>query len=244
MSCSAQTCPWVVAGVVFVALGYVLAVVVVMRMLGEGGAPSTTLAWLLVVLSAPWIGVTLYYLLPRRLELRRLVRQRAQQADVSDRLDQLCAGPMEPAPPQGDHPVFATLAGGDTTSVAQGNRVDVLATGQEFFAGAAAEIERAQRFVHLEVYIFRPDAAGMKVLELLAQAAARGVEVRLLFDSFGSWSLNDRHLRALRDAGGQAVPFLPLLWRRRPFTLNLRNHRKLLVVDGHTAWLGRSQRRR
>jgi len=92
--------------------------------------------------------------------------------------------------------------------------------------------------VHLQIYIFRPDATGRHLLHLLAEAARRGVQVRLLYDSFGSWGLKAAHLRELREAGARAEPCLPLLWKRRPFTVNLRNHRKLLVVDGELAFLG------
>jgi cardiolipin synthase len=92
--------------------------------------------------------------------------------------------------------------------------------------------------VHCTVYIFRPDAAGLRFLEVLTAAAERGLTVRLLYDSFGSLSLKQSHLAPLRAAGGQAVAFLPLLWKRRPFTVNLRNHRKLLVVDGEVGFVG------
>src|SRR6185436_16626630 len=126
----------------------------------------------------------------------------------------------------------------DADSVHGGNAVRWLPGGPDFAAAAEAAIASARQFVHLEMYIFRPDRSGQRILELLTAAAARGVEVRLLYDSFGSWGLKTRHLAPLRQAGGRAQAYLPLFWKRRPFTLNLRNHRKLLVVDGRTALLG------
>ena len=123
-------------------------------------------------------------------------------------------------------------------SLSVGNAVRWLPSGSDFFASATAAIDRARQFVHLEFYIFRPDATGLALLERLTAAAQRGVAVRLLFDSMGSFSLKAKHLAALRKAGGKAEPFLPLLWKRRPFTLNLRNHRKQILVDGEVAFLG------
>jgi cardiolipin synthase len=123
-------------------------------------------------------------------------------------------------------------------SVQHGNSLRLLESGPDALAAMEAAIAAAEHFVHLQTYIFRPDRAGQDVIRLLAATAERGVEVRLLFDSFGSWSLKNRHLAPLRAAGGRAAAFMPLLWRRRPFTLNLRNHRKLLLVDSRLAILG------
>ncbi|MGB3968968.1 MAG: phospholipase D-like domain-containing protein, partial [Planctomycetota bacterium] len=132
----------------------------------------------------------------------------------------------------------ALLAGEDGTGLAAGNELTWLATGEQFLAAATAAIAAASRHVHCVVYIFRPDAAGLRFLDLLTAAAQRGVKVRLLFDSFGSFGLSAAVLAPLRAAGGEAHAFLPLLWKRRPFTVNLRNHRKLLVVDGETGFVG------
>ena len=111
-------------------------------------------------------------------------------------------------------------------------------SGEKFVASAKAAIDAATRHVHCVVYILRGDAAGLRFLAALTAAAARGVKVRLLYDSFGSLRLDNSDLQPLRDAGGVAVAFMPLLWKRRPFTVNLRNHRKLLVVDGEIGFVG------
>ena len=103
---------------------------------------------------------------------------------------------------------------------------------------AKAAIERATHCVEVEVYILRPDRTGLRLLEVLTATARRGVTVRLLYDSFGSWGLKDSHLQPLRQASGQAMSFHPLLWKRRPFTVNLRDHRKILVVDGRVGFVG------
>jgi len=130
------------------------------------------------------------------------------------------------------------LAGIAPEGLTRGNRVRWLASGADFFQNAALAIEGSRSFVHLEIYIFRPDATGLRLLELLVAARKRGVQVRLLYDSFGSFGLKARHLAALRAVGGKAEPFMPLLWKRRPFTVNLRSHRKILVVDGEVAFTG------
>lgn len=223
--------------IAFWAITELLVVVFVWRVVASGGAPASTLLWIVVILVLPYgTGLFLYYLFPRRLQLKRLRRLRTSQQrwrgvsrprddDAQFELQEL--GPM-----------CRLLAGIAPDSLARGNRASWLPSGSDFFQAAALAIEGSRSFVHFEVYIFRPDATGLRLLELLTAAARRGVQVRLLYDSFGSFSLKGRHLAALREAGGKAEPFMPLLWKRRPFTVNLRSHRKILVVDGEVAFTG------
>jgi cardiolipin synthase len=220
-------------------MGELLAIVFVYRVLVRGGSPSSTLLWMVVILATPWIGLLLYYLLPRRLELRRLRRMRVRGArlrDSRDRSGQEPPGGEAVAAPRSG--LRALLAGTDGSGLVGGTEVNWLASGEQFLEAAEAAIEAARHHVHMVVYIFRPDAAGRRWLDVMTRAAARGVAVRLLYDSFGSFGLKASHLQALRAAGGRAEPFLPLLWKRRPFTVNLRNHRKLLVVDSEIGFVG------
>jgi cardiolipin synthase len=218
------------------ALGEILAVIFVLRVLVNGGSPSTTLAWILLILAFPWGGLLLYYMLPRRIQLRRLRRRRHRIAWIESSLDELRLAQTDVS--RLPDPIHRLLLRLDPDSVTWGNRVTLLETGAQFFDDLASALAVAQHFVHLQTYILRPDETGRRTLRQLEETARRGVEVRLLYDSIGSWSLKRRHLRAFHLAGGRSAPFIPLLWRRRPFTLNLRNHRKQVIVDGTSAWLG------
>lgn len=227
---------WHAVVVAIALLGELLAVVFVYRVLVRGGSPASTVLWMLVIIAAPWLGLFLYYLLPRRLQLRRLRRLRVRGARLREVRARVPGGKGRADVGRGD--LAALLAGDDGTGLVGGNEVTWLPSGEEFFAAAEAAVDGASRHVHCVVYIFRPDAAGVRFLELLTRAARRGVMVRLLYDSFGSLGLKAAHLAGLRAAGGRAEAFLPLLWKRRPFTVNLRNHRKLLVVDGAIGFVG------
>ena len=213
-------------------VGEVLAVVFVYRVLTRGGSAASTLLWMVVILAAPWLGLLAYYLLPRRLQLRRL-RRLQERADRIGTRRARCA-PDQEGGARGGLEQLLCMRGGLT----EGNALQWLPDGERFFECAAAAVRSATEHVHCVVYILRPDTTGLRFLALLVEAARRGVQVRLSYDSFGSWGLRARHLEELRAAGGRAEPFLPLLWKRRPFTVNLRNHRKLLVVDGEVAFLG------
>ena len=120
----------------------------------------------------------------------------------------------------------------------EGNRLELLTTGRAGLHAMLAAVERAERRVHLETYILRADDIGREFLAALTERAARGVEVRLLYDAVGSFGLDEAALEPLRAAGGDAIAFNPLsrLWAR--FAPRRRDHRKILVVDGAVAFMG------
>jgi cardiolipin synthase len=122
-----------------------------------------------------------------------------------------------------------------------GNHLRLLRDGREVFPAMLDAIARAKREVLLEMYWFQGDKAGLLFRDALAAKAAEGVEVRVSFDAIGSigapWSMWEPVLAA----GGQVVEFAPISPLRRRFNvkaLNHRDHRKILVVDGHTGFTG------
>jgi len=221
---------WQTALVAFAGLGEVLSVVFVYRVLTRGGSTASTLLWMIFILAAPWLGLLAYYLLPRRLQLRRLKRVRKR----SERLLDARGDDGDAESPPGDLEHLLDLNGG----LSDGNALRWIPSGKEFFELAAEQVRGARHYLHCVVYILRPDETGLAFLKLMTEAARRGVEVRLCYDSFGSMGLKAHHLAPLHEAGGHTVPFLPLFWKKRPFTVNLRNHRKLLIVDGEVGYLG------
>lgn len=120
-----------------------------------------------------------------------------------------------------------------------GNRLRLLQGGAEFFPALIAAIDGARTEVHLETYIFNPDASAAAVRDALVRAAQRGVAVRLLIDGVGARELPADWLDALHAAGVRALTYRPLVsgWRSNPHTLR-RLHRKLAVVDARIAFIG------
>jgi cardiolipin synthase len=121
-----------------------------------------------------------------------------------------------------------------------GNKIEPLVNGDTAFPAMLAAIESAKKSVTLSTYIFDNDASGKKFADALAGAVKRGVEIRVLIDAAGtrySWPPIIHHLR---QAKIPVAKFLPasLLTPWRVATINLRNHRKLLVADGQTAFTG------
>jgi cardiolipin synthase len=206
-------------------LGFLLALLLLSRVLHERRAPASTMAWLLAIALAPYIGVPLYLVLggrkARRMAERkeRLYRGSARAKDAGHALERiLCA---EGAP-----------------GALEGNRVGLLATGEAAFEALMRTLEGAERSIHIATFILGSDEVGDAVLALLERKAAAGLEVRLLIDAFFALRSNRRRIGALERAGGRCAFFMPVL--HLPFRghANLRNHRKIVVVDGERAIVG------
>ena len=209
--------------------GFLLAVFLIARLVSEKRQPGNTMAWLLVIVLIPYVGVPLYLLLGGR-KLRRLVARKSPLAPAP------AAGAAAPAA-AGD-PVAQALAASGASPLLGGNAVRFLTSGEEAFAEFERRIRGARHTIHLMTFILGRDDTGRRLVQLLTERARAGVKVRLLLDAVGCLLTSRGFVEPLRRAGGEAhrfLPVLPLQWRG---SANLRNHRKIAVFDGESAILG------
>lgn len=206
-------------------------------------SPVSTLAWIMALSLMPVIGLGVYaWFGPQRVQRQRLKRWHSRAALMSRQdLQRLRDAPPQDAPAWAmRHARLIEAACGLPLSSAQS--AQLLASGGATYSALLQDIAQARRHVHLEYYIFEPDDTGTRIILALAERARAGVQVRLLLDAIGSARLlSARHaplLQALRDAGGEVAVFHPArLDRLRPL-VNLRTHRKIAVLDGHTGYVG------
>ena len=125
------------------------------------------------------------------------------------------------------------------TEFVSGNRITLLRNGVEYFPALVAEIDAAQREIHLETYIYEDDVAGRAVAAALARAAQRGVDTYVMVDGFGSKDLGSELIEGLRAAGVRFLVYRPNLspWTLRRARLR-RMHRKVAVIDARVAFVG------
>ena len=204
--------------------------------------PATCLAWLTIVFFEPWIGLGLYLLIgENRLGRRRLARRRSRrpQLAASEYPDVEPRHVVDPAETD-DYSVLVHLAehvGG--LPIVAGNSISLMTDTDVVIDRLIEEIDAARQHVHLLFYIFQDDSVGRRVAEALARAAQRGVACRVLADAVGSRQLFRRLAPWLRQQGVRIFPVLPAnLWRIPFKRLDLRNHRKLAVIDGRIALTG------
>lgn len=230
-------------------LDFVLAALTIMWVLMTKTNSTSAVAWCLLVIFIPFLGPVLFFLFGYQHINRPLQRKRrhkeAYQAPPNPANYDTATLDITPAPTLiggQEHPLSDALARlayrFGAYSVTQGNHIDFYHEGQPAFDAMLEAIRSARHHVHLLLFIFHPDNLGRQFLELLTAKAREGVEVRLLYDAMGSHRLPRRLLKPLRQAGGKTSVFLPLnLWRRR-LQINMRNHRKILVVDGSVGFTG------
>ena len=194
--------------------------------------PRSAFGWIVVCWLFPLGGAICYGLFG----INR-VRARAQQ---------LLGGKYTPVPPpprsvRDDSPADHLMRIGDAVTQwtrMSGNAIEALENGENAFPKMLEAIAGAQHTVWLATYIFETDPVGRQFIQALAAAVARGVQVRVLIDGVGEWYSWPHAVHELRRAGVVAARFLPPSLVPLRLSLNMRNHRKLLLVDGCTGFLG------
>ena len=200
--------------------------------------PRAALGWIVVSLFVPLLGPGFYYALGInriRTRARRLVERVSDEElpqVVVPEPDVVSAVAVEFS--ELDR-IARTVSGNELFA---GNEVTVLNNGEEAFPAMLEAIDSAEKRVVLATYIFDTDTTGRRFIEALAAARERAVEVRVLIDGVGELYSWPRAAKMLRKRGVAAERFLPPRLLPPTFRLNLRNHRKILVVDGHDAFTG------
>ena len=207
--------------------------------------PSAALGWLLLFALFPIPGLLLYLLVGSpKLSRKRRLQQHFFDGTVRllmsrTREDPARAHLIAPGPP----PRYAAIArlveqlGGKP--VFQGNAIELLPDYDCTIQRIIADIDRAERYVHVEFFMFADDAVGGQVIDALIRAHQRGVSVRVLVDHLGNLQFNKAVLARLRGAGVPAYEMLPVrLFDNEWSRLDLRNHRKIVVVDGTVGFTG------
>jgi cardiolipin synthase len=201
--------------------------------------PASRLAWVIIIVVAPVIGTLAYLFLGETRVRRRRFGQIIDSALPRRAPDKAIAGKLQRSAHSAPFALARTVnrigpTGGNSASLAAGSDSAIDAM--------VADIDSAERHVHLTTYIWLEDSNGLKMKDALVRAARRGVKVRVLADALGSHGfIRSRHWRDLVASGAEMRPALPfgnllrLLLRGR---VDLRNHRKSLVIDNRIAWAG------
>ncbi|BFM05322.1 cardiolipin synthase [Halioxenophilus aromaticivorans] len=205
--------------------GELLILSTLLHMLYQRRNPASMVAWLLFMVMVPYVAVFLYFIFGRRKQASRYTK-----SDVS--LGALSNNANHQAVIQG-------LLTGEQQNLPQ-QSVTFYTDGQQAYQALTQAIVQARRQINFSTYVFKNDDVTQQLLELLTQRAKSGVKVRLLIDALGSPGVYfwQRPFKALREAGGEVVFFMPLL--KIPFRnyINLRNHRKIYLIDEHKVFSG------
>ncbi|MDQ3071156.1 MAG: cardiolipin synthase [Acidobacteriota bacterium] len=234
------------AWITYLAIGVILyALSIAAFMILENRSPHSTIAWLFTLILFPPAGLVLYamfgrswHAFSRKRILKKLIdgselagRSARLMAEQPDKLDTLAAGPV------GDYArVAAMLWASARSPLTLGNELEILQDASEKYPRLMGDLEKAAHSIHLLYYEWASDPFTEQVFDLLAEKVKAGVEVRIMYDPFGSLTMLDwGYLRRMRASGIRIRPFSPLY---NLHTLSYRNHRKVAIIDGEVAYSG------
>ena len=222
---------------IFIVLYVAVIVGIMLTVLMDNRQPAKTIAWVLVLLFVPVVGIVLYIFFGQNTRKMKLISGRS--------LDQLSKRSMLEFVEQRNLRMpeyFSSLVRLFTNqSLAlpfKDNAVEFYTDGYQFFPALLQAIKGATNHIHLDTYIIADDPLGRLVSDALIAKTREGVEVRLIYDDVGCWRVPERFFDRMRQAGVKVRSFMPVRFPAFTSKVNYRNHRKVCVIDGTQGFIG------
>ena len=217
---------------------YLITVVsIVVVVITENRNPIKTVAWVLAVLFLPVIGIIWYAVFGQDTTRKHVISRRMYSKLKKRPLDEM-ETPVEQSYPPEYGNLINLLRRMDYNPMLGGNKVELFTHAREKFERLFVDIAQARRHIHIEYYVLNDDEIGLKLQEALISKAREGVEVRIIYDSFGSRKTGKPYFEAFRMEGIEVEPFLKLTLPSLTSRINYRTHRKIIVIDGEIGYLG------
>jgi len=227
-------------GLLFI-LNIILAISIIFL---ERKDPTSSWAWVMVLLFIPIAGFILYLVFGKPISNRRIftwdkksrmgVKTAVQAQLRSLEMKEFTFHDHDLSPYE--DLVYLHLRNDDAI-FSQNNGVEVFTDGEEKFNALIQDLQRAKDHIHIQYYIMRSDELGQRLAEVLIKKANEGVDVRVLYDAMGSRSLKRRYIKRLKKAGVMVESFFPSRFFFN-FKINYRNHRKIAIIDGKIGYTG------
>lgn len=202
--------------------------------------PTTTWAWLLILLVLPGIGFMIYIILGQNLSRQKIFKEKIRVDEYKRKNTNENYDSDTPIHDGGERFVdlrnmnFNNSGAKYTTN----NNIRVYVNGEDKFKQLIEDIKNAKRYIHIEYYIFKNDMLGKEIIRELTKKAEDGLEVRMLVDSMGSRKLTKKAIKKYLEAGGKFSLFFPGIVPHINTRINYRNHRKIVIIDGEYGYVG------
>ncbi len=206
--------------------------------------PRSVWAWLLLLYFIPVLGFVFYLFIGQDIRKRKMFRVKEVEDHLSDIIRQQEHQIKRKSPEEMDENIsdyrdlimYNLEVSGAMLS--DDNEVKIYVDGNQKFEALLEDLKKAEHFIHLQYYIIRNDVLFQRIRGVLEEKAAQGVEVRILFDAMGCRSVPRRFWKNLNAKGIQTAEFFPAIMGRLQLRINYRNHRKIVVIDNKTAYVG------
>ena len=223
----------------------IILILVCLRIIYDTTSTNKTLAYLLLVIFVPVAGILFYFSFGINYRKRRVYSKKLVQDDalrnelIKEVISETEVNLQNNTGTIGDGKSLVQLLLNDSTSpLTTGNYLKLLLNGEQKFPEVFEALKSAKHHIHLEYYIYENDGIGNQIKDIIVKKAKEGVKVRFIYDAFGSRSIRKKFLQELKAHGVEAYPFNRIRFIPLANRLNYRNHRKIIVVDGHSGFLG------
>ncbi|MGE7780155.1 cardiolipin synthase [Peribacillus sp. NPDC097264] len=219
---------------------YILVMLITMiSLMLENRFAHDTLLWMYVLFCFPVFGF-IFYLFSGQLYLKGYLfqsKRRKDREEWKNLVNDISAPDLSFL--NNHQQSFADFAkNASETTISTSSETKVLKNGNETFTEIIQQLKKAEKFIHIEYYIFRSDRLGKEIIDILIEKAKEGVEVLFIFDAAGSLSLANKEINRMKEAGVKIFPFSPLKHGFFNQKFNFRNHRKIIIIDGEIGFVG------
>jgi cardiolipin synthase len=224
---------------------YVLLIIlVILRVLLDTRSSTKALAYMLFVIFVPFVGMLFYFTFginyrKRKMYSKKILQDETLWRKINTKM-RAYANSISSSGIITDHyhQLIEYIHSSGTSHLTANNKIKLLINGEEKFPEVLKELEKAKSHIHIAYYIYENDSIGNDVAEVMIKKAKEGVEVRLMYDDFGSHDLGKKFLKKLNNAGVQTAPFYAIKWYAFANRSNYRNHRKIIIIDGMVSFVG------
>lgn len=226
-----------IAGTIFniVYIGVIIGTIIVVIL--DNRNPVKTIAWVLVLMFLPLVGLIFYFFFGRSTRREKLINQKSYDRLLKKPMAAYNAQKPEEVP-ETYKPLMQFFWETNQSLPFQATEVEIYTNGYSKIKALLRELQKARHHIHMEYYIFLDDAIGKMIKDALIQKAKEGVEVRVIYDDVGSWETPNEFYEDMRDAGIEVRSFLKVRFPLFTSRVNYRNHRKIVVIDGDTGFIG------
>lgn len=221
----------------FLVVYSIIIIITMVRVLMDNRQPAKTMAWMLVLMFIPFLGIILYIFFGQNTRKERKIWQQS--------LDQLTKRSMLEFVEQKDFNIpeeYRTISNlfmnQNLALPFKNNEVEIYTSGYDFFPSLLMEIGKAEHHIHIDTFIISNDPLGRLIADALVDKARQGIEVRLIYDDVGSWRTPNSFFTRMRNEGIEVYAFMPVRFPAFTSRVNYRNHRKICVIDGEVGFIG------
>ncbi|WP_243396982.1 cardiolipin synthase [Flagellimonas pacifica] len=214
------------------------------RILYETRSSTKTLGYILFIVLVPIIGILFYFSFgvnyrKRKLYSKKIIQDKPLYKDIKDRIEAYSNLAFKSAlAANGHQSLMEFIRKSGSGHLTSNNELKLLVNGEEKFPELLKALKKATSHIHIEYYIYEDDLTGNQVADILIDKVKEGVEVRLIYDDFGSHGLGKKFIEKLNNAGVLTSPFYKIKWYAFASRINYRNHRKIVIIDGKVGFVG------